>query len=160
MKKKIAMTILAASMVGVILTGCAGKTDDVVTSGPQIEDVGETTDTETDVDTNVDVDEPENIETTTENDAEDVVNEENDSNTTESTDKVDIDETTILDSEIPDDPDEGIKILLSIEDPDTKYMYMVKADQHYIMESSEEVGQKWMENLRPYFDEIESAAEN
>lgn len=57
---------------------------------------------------------------------------------------MEIDESTLMDSDIPEDPDETIAILLAIKDYDLRLDYMLKANDQYLNENIEEVVDKWV----------------
>lgn len=50
---------------------------------------------------------------------------------------MEIDESTLMDSDIPEDPDETIAILLAIKDYDLRLDYMLKANDQYLNENIE-----------------------
>lgn len=95
MKRKLVMVLLTATLVGGMMTGCGSKaTTETATEETQTEEAAET-----------DAEEAEEAETEETAEAED----EN---------ALEIDESTLMDSEIPEDPDETIAILLAIKDYD------------------------------------------
>ena len=117
MKRKLVMVLLTATLVGGMMTGCGSKaTTETATEETQTEEAAET-----------------DAEEEKEADAEEETAEAEDENALE------IDESTLMDSEIPEDPDETIAILLAIKDYDLRLDYMLKANDQYLNENNEEV---------------------
>lgn len=132
MKRKLVMVLLTATLVGSMMTGCGSK--------ETTENVAEETQTEE----------------ATETDAEETEDAEAEEETTEAEDEnaVEIDESTLMDSEIPEDPDEAIAIILAIKDYDLRLDYMLKANDKYMNENIEGVVDKWSNGINLYFDSI------
>ena len=108
MERKLVMVLLTATLVGSMMTGCGSK---------------ETTETAA---------EETQTEEATETDAEETEDAEAEEETAEAEDEnaVEIDESTLMDSEIPEDPDETIAILLAIKDYDLRFDYFNKANKN------------------------------
>lgn len=131
MKRKLVMVLLTATLVGSMMTGCGSKaTTESATEEMQTEEAAET-----------DTEEAEEAETEETAEAED----EN---------ALEIDESTLMDSEIPEDPDETIAILLAIKDYDLRLDYMLKANDQYLNENNEEVVDKWGNGISLYMASI------
>lgn len=132
MKRKLVMVLLTATLVGGMMTGCGSKaTTETATEETQTEEAAET-----------------DAEEEKEADAEEETAEAEDENALE------IDESTIMDSEIPEDPDETIAILLAIKDYDLRLDYMLKANDQYLNENNEEVVDKWGNGISLYMASI------
>ena len=132
MKRKLVMVLLTATLVGGMMTGCGSKaTTETATEETQTEEAAET-----------------DAEEEKEADAEEETAEAEDENALE------IDESTLMDSEIPEDPDETIAILLAIKDYDLRLDYMLKANDQYLNENNEEVVDKWGNGISLYMASI------
>ena len=132
MKRKLVMVLLTATLVGGMMTGCGSKaTTETATEETQTEEAAET-----------------DAEEEKEADAEEETAEAEDENALE------IDESTLMDSEIPEDPDETIAILLAIKDYDLRLDYMLKANDQYLNENNEEVVVKWGNGISLYMASI------
>ena len=132
MKRKLVMVLLTATLVGGMMTGCGSKaTTETATEETQTEEATET-----------------DAEEEKEADAEEETAEAEDENALE------IDESTLMDSEIPEDPDETIAILLAIKDYDLRLDYMLKANDQYLNENNEEVVDKWGNGISLYMASI------
>lgn len=126
------MVLLTATLVGGMMTGCGSKaTTETATEETQTEEAAET-----------------DAEEEKEADAEEETAEAEDENALE------IDESTLMDSEIPEDPDETIAILLAIKDYDLRLDYMLKANDQYLNENNEEVVDKWGNGISLYMASI------
>ena len=131
MKRKLVMVLFTATLVGSMMTGCGRKaTTETATEEMQTEEAAET-----------DTEEAEEAETEETAEAED----EN---------ALEIDESTLMDSEIPEDSDETIAILLAIKDYDLRLDYMLKANDQYLNENNEEVVDKWGNGISLYMASI------
>ena len=151
MKKKIVLALITATMVGASLTGCGGKT---------------TTDTATE--TTQSVEDTSNVDESSEEAVEDVeavetVEESTDENTTDSvestsdeenaeSDTEEMDESALLDSEIPNDPEEVVAIIKSIKDYDIRCEYALKANDKF--DGNDEASLKWADLIYPYWQPI------
>ena len=132
MKRKLVMVLLTATLVGGMMTGCGSTaTTETATEETQTEEATET-----------------DAEEEKEADAEEETAEAEDENALE------IDESTLMDSEIPEDPDETIAILLAIKDYDLRLDYMLKANDQYLNENNEEVVDKWGNGISLYMASI------
>ena len=67
-------------------------------------------------------------------------------------DTEEIDESTILDSEIPDDPEEVVAIIKSIKDYDIRCEYALKANDKF--DGNDEASLKWADLIYPYWENI------
>ena len=125
------MVMLTATLVGSMMTGCGSKeTTETTAEETQTEEA-----TETDAEETEDTEEEETTEAEDEN-------------------AVEIDESTLMDSEIPEDPDETIAILLAIKDYDLRFDYFDKANNKYLDENNSEIVDKWSNGIALYFDSI------
>ena len=132
MKRKLVMVLLTATLVGGMMTVFKSKaTTETATEETQTEEAAET-----------------DAEEEKEADAEEETAEAEDENALE------IDESTLMDSEIPEDPDETIAILLAIKDYDLRLDYMLKANDQYLNENNEEVVDKWGNGISLYMASI------
>lgn len=132
MERKLVMVLLTATLVGSMMTGCGSK---------------ETTETAA---------EETQTEEATETDAEETEDAEAEEETAEAEDEnaVEIDESTLMDSEIPEDPDETIAILLAIKDYDLRFDYFNKANNKYLDENNSEIVDKWADGVALYMYSI------
>ena len=152
MKKKIVLALLTATVEGTALTGCGGKTAETAPA-----ETVETTDKASNEEAEV-----------SEESAEDSINEsldENDAVNVEATDEEataegeegvsedEVDESTILDTDVPTDPYEAMDIVNIIKDPKIKYQYLLKANDYFINQDDEVFG-KWDEASSPYVEDI------
>lgn len=132
MKRKLVMVLLTATLVGCMMTGCGSKaTTETATEEMQTEEATET-----------------DAEEEKEADAEEETAEAEDENALE------IDESTLMDSEIPEDPDEAIAIILAIKDYDLRLDYFDKANNKYLDENNSEIVDKWSNGIALYFYSI------
>ena len=151
MKKKIVLALITATMVGASLTGCGGKTttDTTTQSVEDASNVDETSEENVE-----DVEDVETVENSTNEDTdstsdETAIDEENSESDTE-----EIDESTILDSEVPDDPEEALKITLAIKDLETRYDYFQKVGAEYLNDDNSERVSEWENITEPYYMSI------
>lgn len=134
MKRKLVMVLLTATLVGSMMTGCGSKAKtETATEETQTEEAAET-----------DAEEAEKAE----------VEEPEETDEAEDENALEIDESTLMDSDIPEDPDETIAILLAIKDYDLRLDYMLKANDQYLNENIEEVVDKWVNGISLYMASI------
>lgn len=158
MKKKIVLALITATMVGASLTGCGGKTttDTTPETTQSVEDASNVDETSEE---NVeDVEDVETVENSTNEDTTDSVDSTSDETAIDEenseSDTEEIDESTILDSEVPDDPEEALKITLAIKDLETRYDYFQKVGAEYLNDDNSERVSEWENITEPYYMSI------
>ena len=152
MKKKIVLALLTATVAGTALTGCGGKTAETAPA-ETVETTEEASDEEAEVseksaedsiDESLDENDAVNVE---------VTDEEATAEGEEAVSEDEVDESTILDTDVPTDPYEAMDIVNSIKDPKIKYQYLLKANDYFINQDDEVFG-KWDEASSPYVEDI------
>ena len=145
MKKKIVLALLTATVAGTALTGCGGKTAETApaeTSNEEAEVSEESA--EDSINESLDENDAVNVE---------VTDEEATAEGEEAVSEDEVDESTILDTDVPTDPYEAMDIVNSIKDPKIKYQYLLKANEYFINQDDEVFG-KWDEASSPYVEDI------
>lgn len=153
MKKKIVLALITATMVGASLTGCGGKTvtDTTVTETTQsVEDTSNVDET-SDKDATTDV---ETVEDSTDEDTTDSVESTSDETTADEedteSDTEEIDESAILDTDVPENPEDAMEIILKIKDAKVRYEYFSKVNEVYFDYSTDEktaIADRWLEAM-------------
>lgn len=149
MKKKIVLALITATMVGASLTGCGGKTvtDTTTQSVEDTSNVDETSDKDatTDVET---------VEDSTDEDTTDSVESTSDETTADEedteSDTEEIDESAILDTDVPENPEDAMEIILKIKDAKVRYEYFSKVNEVYFDYSTDEktaIADRWLEAM-------------
>ena len=156
MKKKIVLALLTATVAGTALTGCGGKTAETAPA-ETVETTEEASDEEVEV---------------SEKSAEDSIDEsleENDADNAEATDEEataegeeigsvdDIDESTILDTDVPENPEDAMDIILKIKDPEIRYKYYSKVNEVYFDYSTDEttaIAVRWLDAMDGHIEFI------
>ena len=155
MKKKIVLALITATMVGASLTGCGGKTVTDTTATETTQSVEDTSNVdESSEETVEDVETAETVENSTDENTTDSVESTSDETTTDEedteSDTEEIDESAILNTDVPENPEDAMEIILKIKDAKVRYEYFSKVNEVYFDYSTDEktaIADRWLEAM-------------